>query len=81
MNAPDDDVEEPDLADRFDDVSNRPEDLDLPDEPPEIPDGFVLVTACPDVTDVKKMLRTQALFKWDCGWAHGVVKRKVSRRR
>ena len=37
------------------------------------------MTACPDVTDVKKMRGTQVLFKWDCGWAQGVVKRTVSR--
>ena len=79
VEAPDDDVVEADLAAEYEDISDRPEDLELSNEEPEIPDGFALVADCPDVTDSKKMLRTQVLFKWDCGWAQGVVKRTVSR--
>ena len=81
VEAPDDDVAEPDLAGMYNAISgsNCPKDLELPDEEPKIPDGFALVADCPDITDVKKMLHTQVLFKWDCGWAQGVVKRKALR--
>ena len=70
---------EADLAAMYADISDCPEDQEHPNEEPKIPDGFTLVADCPDVTDIKKMLCTQVLFKWDCGWAQGVVKWMVSR--
>ena len=64
VEAPDDDVVEADLAmaAMYDDISDRPEDLELTKEEPEIPDGFALVADCPDHDVVLIMANTGFLI-------------------
>ena len=57
-------------------VSVDPEDLELADEDPQIPDGWDAIEACPDVGNHKQMLKATIMFKWDCGWAVGQIKRR-----
>ena len=38
-----------------------------------------VVTGCTDFTDDKQMLCTQAMSKWDCGWAQGAMKQKTAK--
>lgn len=74
--APDHDIQEVDLAEEFDEVSNDAAELDLPDELPIIPDKFEARLDCPNVKDHKLMINSKIMMKWDCGWEVGTVKRR-----
>ena len=75
---PDFDIEEEGLDGQFEEISNDPTDLELPDEDPKIPEGYE-ISECPDEKKLKKMSGERIMFKWDCGWAMGVVKNKHSK--
>lgn len=73
---PDPVLPEPQLADEFDEVTDDPAQMLLTEEDPDEPEGFEFVEECPDVRCKKAMVGNKIMFRWDCGWAQGVVKRK-----
>ena len=73
---PDMDIEETPLSELFEDVTEDPTELDLCTDDPDAPPGFQLHDLCPAVGNKKDMLGKHVLFRWDCGWAHGVIKRR-----
>ena len=73
---PDMDIEETPLSELFEDVTEDTTELELCMDDPDAPPGFQLHDLCPDVGNKKYMLGKHVLFRWDCGWAHGVVKRR-----
>ena len=50
--------------------------MGLVEEDPDEPEGFEFVDDCPDVRCKKTMVGSKIMFRWDCGWAHGVIKRR-----
>ena len=73
---PDMDIEQTPLSELFEDVTEDTTELELCMDDPDAPPGFQLHDLCPDVGNKKYMLGKHVLFRWDCGWAHGVVKRR-----
>ena len=69
---PDPDVEETPLADRFDEVTEDPSEMELCTDDPEPPEGYEFVDECPAVGNKKEMMN-HIMFRWDCGWAQGTV--------
>ena len=70
------DIEQTPLSELFEDVTEDTTELELCMDDPDAPPGFQLHDLCPDVGNKKYMLGKHVLFRWDCGWAHGVVKRR-----
>lgn len=77
--APDSDVEtdEP-LDENFDGVSNDPDEFDVVEEDPMVPEGFEAM-GCPDEKKLKKLSGAKIMFRWDSGWEVGLVKNKHSK--
>ena len=45
-------------------------------EDPTIPEGMTQIELCPDI---KELLKTKIMFKWDCGWHQGHVIKRINR--
>ena len=73
---PDPDIEEVPLSDRFEDVTDDPSAMELCTEDPDPPEGYEFADLCPALSNKKEMLNKHNLFRWDCGWAEGVIKRR-----
>lgn len=73
---PDADIEEVPLADEYHDVTDDPTELELFEEDPDMPHGYLFVESCPHVGNVKEMLKKKLMYRWDCGWAQGVITRR-----
>ena len=73
---PDPDIEEVPLSDRFEDVTDDPSAMELCTEDPDPPEGYEFADLCPALSNKKEMLNKHILFRWDCGWAEGVIKRR-----
>ena len=41
-----------------------------------MPPGYLFVESCPAVGNVKEMLKKKLLYRWDCGWAQGIITRR-----
>ena len=73
---PDPDVEETPLADRFSEVTEDTGEMELCTDDPEAPDGYEFVEECPAVGNKKEMINRIIMFRWDCGWAQGTIRRR-----
>ena len=78
----DEDEPEPPIPDEpvmdeeeLEEVSNAPEDLELGDEPPCIPEGWAPRLELPSGSLTGKKI----MFRWDCGWEVGLVKNRINR--
>ena len=74
--TPDADIEEPHLSDLYDDVTEDPTRMEVCTEDPDPPEGYEFIDECPAVANKKEMMGKHILFRWDCGWAQGVIKRR-----
>ena len=50
--------------------------MEVCDEDPDAPEGYEFVEECPAVGNRKEMMGKRIMFRWDCGWAEGVIKRR-----
>ena len=73
---PDEDGEDVDATAEFEEVSNEPDELELSDEPLEIPAGYEAMHSCPYIN---KLSGTKIMFLWDFGWDLGTVKKRIWR--
>ena len=70
---PDSDEEPEEL--QLDGVGNDPDELDMVEEDPVIPDGYE-AAPCPDAKQLNKLTRQKILFRWEYGWNVGIVKNR-----
>ena len=73
---PDPDLEDAPLSEQFEEVTEETDEMELCPEDPDPPKGFEFADLCPAVGNKKEMMGKHILFRWDCGWAHGVIKRR-----
>jgi hypothetical protein len=71
--VPDSDEEPEEL--QLDGVSADPDELDMVEEDPVIPDGYE-AAPCPDAKQLNKLSRHKIMFRWEYGWNIGLVKNR-----
>ena len=47
--------------------------MELCQDDPDEPEGYQMQDLCPAVGNKKEMIGKHVMFRWDCGWAHGVI--------